>query len=197
MWHCSAMRPAPLRLASPLPISDELVNECLDLDSELDIRFSRAWHEPVRPLPSTLRAGALPGITGHIAESVVELVLADYQYVPLEHHVGPGRHGADLIMLNLTADLVLVIEVKGTLRPGHVPRLTSGELAQMSAGWLDKPDNPAMVSAGLRSEDVYGAVMAVNFADMTLRAIVTADFIALSPVMRWEELDDPSWLRVS
>jgi hypothetical protein len=95
--------------------------------------------------------------------------------VPLAHHVGPGRHGADLIMLHLASEMVFAVEVKGTLRPRHIPRLTRRELEQMSAAWIGKSDNPAMTSTELRSDDVYGATF--------------------SPVMTWEELDEPSWLR--
>src|SRR5437588_2318345 len=131
---------SPLRLATPLPISADLVKSCLRPGRTLDEQFRAAWTERIHPLPRSLRSGALPGVTGHIAESVVELVLGDYQYVPLAHHPGPGRHGADLIMLHLATDMVFAIEVKGTLRPGHVPRLTRGDVAQMSAAWLDKAD---------------------------------------------------------
>jgi hypothetical protein len=97
-------------------------------------------------LPPALRTGALPGITGHVAESLVEMILSDHGYVPLAHHVGPGRHGADLIMLHLTSEMAFAVEVKGTLRPRHVPHLTRGELDQMSTAWVDKSDNPAMAS---------------------------------------------------
>jgi Holliday junction resolvase-like predicted endonuclease len=97
-------------------------------------------------LPPALRTGALPGITGHVAESLVEMILSDHGYVPLAHRVGPAQHGADLIMLHLTSEMAFAVEVKGTLRPRHVPHLTRGELDQMSTAWVDKSDNPAMAS---------------------------------------------------
>jgi len=170
------------------------VSGCLNLEDELDRRFDFAWRDTLDSLPRSLRTGALPGVTGHIAESVVELMLAERGYVPVAHHSGPGRHGVDLIMLHLEQEMVFAVEVKGTLRARRVPRLTRGELEQMSEAWVDKPDNPAMSGADLRSEDVYGAVAAVNFAEMTLRVVMTADFATLHPVTSDEQFDDPSWL---
>lgn len=40
--------------------------------------------------------------------------------------------------------MVFAVEVKGILRARRVPRLTRGELEQMSEAWVDKPDNPGM-----------------------------------------------------
>jgi hypothetical protein len=51
-----------------------------------------------------------------------------------------------------------------------------------------------MVEFGLRSTDVYGAVAAVNFADMTWRIALTADFSALMPVTHLGQLDRLDWL---
>lgn len=74
---------------------------------------------------------------------------------------------------------MVVVEVKGTLVARRTPRLTSGGLAQMSVEWVDKGDNPGMASLGLRSENVYGMVIAINFADLTMRAVATTDFTTL------------------
>jgi hypothetical protein len=95
-------------------------------------------------------------------------------------------------MLHLPSETVLAIEVKGTLRSGFIPRLTRGDLAQMSNAWLDKPDNPAMTSTALRSEDIFGAVAALNFADLTLRVAFTADFVNFRPVQDEVERGNPS-----
>lgn len=97
-------------------------------------------------------------------------------------------------MLHLEAEMLFAVEVKGTLVPGRVPRMTRGEIEQMSGAWVDKPDNPAMTNWGLRSQDVYGALAAVNFADMTLRVAFTADFVAFSAVRSESWLRTPAWL---
>jgi hypothetical protein len=91
--------------------------------------------------------------------------------------------------------MVFAIEVKGTLRPGHISRLSAGERRQMSDAWVDKRDNPTMQNATLASGDVYGALVAVNFADMQLRAALSRDFEIFLPVTDERQLDDPSWLR--
>ena len=85
-------------------------------------------------------------------------------------------------MLSPETDHLLAIEVKGTLRAGCVPRLSRRAAAQMSGAWIDKADNPGMAEWDLRSADVYGAVVAVNFADMLVRAVVSDDF------QRWSSL---------
>lgn len=141
---------AALRQTRPIEIASNTVLDCLDLDDEADRHFQSAWRSRRDGGTNRLSGGALPGTVGHIAESVVEVVLAERGYAPLAHHPGPGRHGVDLLMLHLTSEMVFAIEVKGTLRRGFVPRLTRGDLAQMSNAWLDKPDNPAMTSAALR-----------------------------------------------
>lgn len=183
---------AALRQASPIEIANSTVLSCLDLDDEADRHFESAWRSRRDGGTGRLSGGALPGTIGHIAESVVEVVLAERGYVPLAHHPGPGRHGVDLLMLHLTSEMVFAIEVKGTLRRGFVPGLTRGDLAQMSNAWLDKPDNPAMTSTALRSEDVFGAVAALNFVDSTLRVAFAADFANFRPILDEAELGNPS-----
>jgi hypothetical protein len=79
-------------------------------------------------------------------------------------------------MLSPATDHVLAIKVKGTLRAGCVPRMSRRAVEQMSAAWVDKADNPGMAEWDLHSDDVYAAVIALNFADMVLRAVVSADF---------------------
>jgi hypothetical protein len=128
-------------------------------------------------------------VTGHVAESVVEVLLAVLGYHVRWHFTGPGRHGVDLVVLCPRGERVVVVEVKGSLRAGHWPRLSHRELAQLSAGWLDKLDNPGMANWKLR-EDVYGAVMLVNFAAMTYRAAMTRDFVHLHPVVERAQLTD-------
>jgi hypothetical protein len=188
------MSGSALREAATLAVDEALVSELLDPGEELDRRFRTAWRKGLQALPARLRRGALPGITGHVAESLVEVTLLERGYVAIGHHASPGRHGVDLVMLHLDSEMVFAIEVKGTLRAGHLPWLSAGELRQMSVGWLDKPDNPTMAAPGLGSADVYGAVVTVNFADMQLRAAMSRDFAAFEPVRERCQLDDPSWL---
>ena len=142
----------------------------------MDARFHTAWTRSLGALERHERGGALAGVTGHVAESVVEVLLADIGYHPVWHFTGPGRHGVDLLMASPTLDHVLAIEVKGSLRAGSVPRLSRRAVTQMSAAWVDKRDNPGMAEWELQSADVYGAVIAVSFAEMVVRAIVSDDF---------------------
>ena len=59
---------------------------------------------------------------------------------------------------------------------------------QMSAAWVDKRDNPGMAEWELQSADVYGAVIAVSFAEMVVRAIVSDDFATWRAVAALEDL---------
>jgi hypothetical protein len=143
--------PTALRSSLAIPIEPHNVSSCLDDRDELDCRFSLAWTESLKALPKRHRSGALPGVIGHVAESVVELILDAHGYVPLAHHPSAGRHGVDLLMLHLPSDMVFAIEVKGTLREGHIPRLSRGELALMSHAWLDKRDTRPCTAATWRA----------------------------------------------
>ena len=89
---------------------------------------------------------------------------------------------------------MVAVEVKGTLTAGRIPRLSRHELTQMSAEWVDKAGNPGMAEFGLRSADIYGAVAVVNFADLTWRVAMTADFSALRPVIHIGQLTHLNWL---
>jgi hypothetical protein len=64
----------------------------------------------------------------------------------------------------------------------------------MSGACVDKADNPGMANWELHSQDVYGAVVLVNFAAMAYRAAVTADFSRLQPIRRLGQLADLGWL---
>lgn len=191
------MARAALRASLAIPIDHPTVAACLDEGDEFDRRFTLAWTRSLEALPKAQRTRALPGVTGHVAESVVEVIRIEHGYVPVAHHASAGRHGVDLLMLHLSSDMVFAFEVKGTLRKRHVPRLTRGELTQMSGAWIDKRDNPAMRGADLDSADVYGAVAAINFIDMTIRFALTSDFARFLPVERVDQLAEPGWIRSS
>jgi hypothetical protein len=170
-------------------LDGQTVSACLDLHARPgDLTFALAWTRSLRALAPHERSGALAGVTGHVAESVVELLLADLGYPPVHDFTGPGGHGVDLLMLSPAADHVLAIEVKGTLRTGCVPRMSRRAVEQMSAAWVDKADNPGMAEWDLHSDDVYAAVIALNFADMVLRAVVSADFKRWCPIGRLDDL---------
>ena len=189
-----SMNVHPLRAAASFPIDDETVESCLDAEDPVDRMFLQAFRSSLAAIPIHARGGALAGVTGHVAESVVELVLSDLGYQPLWHFAGPGRHGIDLAMLSPAMDRVVVLEVKGTLRPRRLPRLTSSELRQMSAAWMDKPDNPGMATLGVDSADVYGGVAVVQFAERAYRIGLTNDFEVLRPVESLVQLVDLDWL---
>lgn len=168
---------AALRLAPAVALDGPTVSCCLDVARRpADLPFAIAWTRSLDALASNERRGALAGVTGHVAESVVELLLAERGYHPVHDFPGPGRHGVDLLMLAPELDHLVAIEVKGSLCPGRVARMSLRAAEQMSSAWVDKRDNPGMAGWGLQSADVYGAVVAVNFADMTLRAVVSDDF---------------------
>ena len=64
----------------------------------------------------------------------------------------------------------------------------------MSSDWVDKADNPGMANWGFKSDDVYGAVVLVNLADLRFRVALTADFESSSRlVSQSAQLDDRSW----
>lgn len=181
-----------LRSAQPIPVDPQVVEGCLDLTDERDLDFEMLWRGRMSDPRFRSQRRVLPGVVGHIAESAVEVMLAERGYVPLAHHSGAGRHGVDLLMLHPASEMVFAIEVKGTLWSGFIPRLTGGDLAQMSSAWIDKPDNPAMAGAALESADVFGAIAAINLTDLVLRVSFTTDFAVFRPVAGDGELSAPS-----
>jgi hypothetical protein len=184
---------AVLRRSAAFPISAEIVDGCLNSEAPGDALFLRAWRSGIGSLSRSER-NAVAGVTGHVAESVAELMLDQLDWRVLWHFIGPGRHGVDLVLLT-PDDKLVAVEVKGTLVGGTISRLTRRQLAQMSDAWIDKADNPGMAELGLSSADVYGAVVAVNFRELTWRVALTADFEALHPVEAAEQLAALDWLR--
>jgi len=180
---------AALRRAPAVALDEFVVSECLNLRKRpQDLPFAFAWTQSLSALEPQQRTAALAGVTGHVAESVVEILLCDVGYHPIHHFIGPGRHGVDLLMVGPAIDHVLAVEVKGTLRAGHVARMSRRAIAQMSAAWVDKADNPGMAEWDLHSDDVYAAVVALNVADMVLRAAVSRDLDRWHPLQALEDL---------
>lgn len=64
----------------------------------------------------------------------------------------------------------------------------------MSRAWLDKLDNPGMAEWDLRSEDIYGALLCVNLAELCFRVGFTKDFEVFAPVTGLDQLLDLTWL---
>lgn len=188
------MNLASVRASAGFPLDQAVVTGCIDEPRLGDRIFARAWRGSLRALAPEERRGALAGVTGHVAESVTEVVLAALGYQPVSHFTGPGGHGVDLLMLCPALERLVAIEVKGTLRPGHWPRFRRGEIRQMSLDWLNKRDNPGMAEWGLEGRDVYGAAVLVNFAELRLKVGLTSDFDRLRALTRWEELADLAWL---
>lgn len=190
------MRLNPLREAALFSINRESVSSYLDVSERpVDGIFREACRNGLTSLPREQRRGALAGATGHVAESLLELLLEPYGYVPIHHFKGTGGHGVDLLLLTPDTSAIVALEVKGTLRPGQWPRLSRTEIQQMSAEWVDKADNPGMHEWSLESNDVYGAVAQVDFSDMVWRIAFTTDFKELRPVVREAQFADPvAWL---
>ncbi|MBE0528832.1 MAG: hypothetical protein IH629_06485 [Thermoleophilia bacterium] len=185
---------AAVRSAASFAFSDEVVTSCLDLASRPGDRlFHRAWRESLSVLSVAERATLAP-TTGHVAESVAELILEELGFQIVGDQSGPGGHGVDLLILCPDGTRILAVEVKGTLQPRRWPRLRRGALAQMSSGWLDKADNPGMTDWGFTSADVYGAVLLISFAQGGFRLLFTSDFEHLRPVTESADLADLKWL---
>lgn len=112
------------------------------------------------------------------------MILADAGWTPVEHFTGPfsGGHGIDLAMLTPDQEHLFVVEVKGTLQPNRWPRLTRGEIDQMSPAWLSQPDNPAMQSVGIAGE---------------WKGVATSDFREVQVLSALEQLEEipESWFR--
>jgi hypothetical protein len=186
-----------LTCATRLDLEASLVESCLNAGRwQTDETFLRAWRGGLAAVRPAERVGRLAGVTGHVGESAVELILDRLGYVMLWHFTGPlsGGHGVDLLVLSPDGK-VLAIEVKSTLRVGRWPRPTRRELTQMSSAWLDTSDNPGMANWDLYSDDVYGAVMVVNFASRQWRCVLTGDFVTAQPVTTLAQLADLSWLQ--
>ena len=107
---------------------------------------------------------------------MTEIALEAVGWTPVWHFAGPGRHGVDLLLLGPGEERLFAVEVKGTLRPRNWPRMRRGELTQMDLAWLDKADNPAMSEWGVTSDDAYGAIALINFAELRFKIALTRDF---------------------
>jgi hypothetical protein len=187
---------AALRSAPPLELRGELVESCVDSGHEsaqlAESQFRTAFQGSLSAIPQAERAGGLNGVTGHIAESVAETILANAGWTPVEHFIGPfsGGHGIDLAMLSSDQEHLFVVEVKGTLRPYRWPRLTRREIDQMSPEWLSQLDNPGMESMGVGGDNVGGLIVSIQFARREWKSVMTLDFGEIQVLSSLEQLDE-------
>jgi hypothetical protein len=176
-----------LRAATPFPLGAETIAGCLGEDDPFDALFRRARAEGLARLQPRERSGHLWRVIGEVAEAVAEIVLDEVGYRVFWHITERGAHGVDLLFLS-PDECVLALEVKGTLRPGAISRLTPSRLRQMSREWLNKPDNPAMGEWEFEADDLYAGVMVVDLATPAFRIALSGDFETYVPVLGLAEL---------
>jgi hypothetical protein len=129
----------PSEASDRIPLNVLDVEECLDAE---ETAFASAFATSLADLPPSSRPPNLSATTGAVAECLFS-GSRGLGYASLFDLEGPGRHGIDLAMLSPALDRVVIFEVKGTLQPRRLPRLSRGELARLSTGWVDRKDNPA------------------------------------------------------
>ncbi len=189
-----------LRTAPPHALSDELVQSCIDSHAKrartADAQFRRALSVGLPAIARQHRVAGLNGATGHITESVVESLLVDCGWTPVEQFEGPfsGGHGIDLGMLAPGLESLFAVEVKGTLQPTRWPGLRRGEVHQMSPQWLAHDDNPGVGSMGVSGSDLNVLVVVVQFARRQWKAVLSNDLVTVHTVADVEDLSDLSWL---
>jgi hypothetical protein len=176
-----------LRTAPAFPIEKTVILSCVDTDEPADALFERARAEGLASIKPALRSGLLPRVTGEVAESVAGILLSELGYQLFWQITTPGVRGVDLLFLS-PDEAVLVLEVKGTLRPGAVPRLTPSLRRQMSREWLNDPSNPGMADWSLEADDLYAGVMVVDLASARFRLSLSGDFELYTPVGNLDQL---------
>jgi hypothetical protein len=177
-------------LGQAMPVELALVNACLMPEKQpYDRLFAQALRHGLGSLAPDRRTGGLAGTTGHVAESLVELLLDELGYHPLSHFVGPGRHGIDLLMFHPETEQLLAVEVKGTLSARRWPRLGGGQLMQMSPEWIERAIGLA-IDPSVAARDLVGAFVAVNFARLAYRVAVSKDFVRWRSALGLQSLLD-------
>jgi hypothetical protein len=167
-----------LRTATAFPVDTSAIRGCVNTSVDVDRLFERARADGLASIKPSERGGHLARVTGEVAESVAQILLADNGYSLFWQITTPG---VDLLLL-APDEAVLALEVKGTLRPGVVPRLTPSRRRQMSREWLNSKDNPAMAEWELEADDLYAGVMIVDLALAQFRLALSSDFDLYRPV---------------
>jgi hypothetical protein len=175
-----------LRAAAAIGVSDDAITGCLDLTSPADALFDRARREGLASL-SLAERRSINRVTGEVAESLAEVLLAEVGLNVFWHITTPGIRGVDLLFL-CPDESVFALEVKGTLRAGTIPRLTPSRLRQMSREWLNGPNNPAMTEWHHEADDLYAGVMTVDFGSSTVRVALSDDFETYRAAAALEDL---------
>ena len=157
--------------------------------------FARARRDGLVSIDSSQRR-QLPRITGEVAESVAELLLDGLGYTVFWQITTPGIHGVDLLLL-APDERVLALEVKGTLRPGTIPRVTPSRLRQMSRAWLSDPANPGTAEWSLKADDLYAGVMVVDLARGEYRLALSGGSERYAPVTELAALSSLAWLEIA
>ncbi|MFL5963776.1 MAG: hypothetical protein ACJ757_12875 [Gaiellaceae bacterium] len=129
---------------------------------------------------------------GEVGEAVTAAVFVEAGYTLFDQITTPGIHGVDLLFLT-PDDAVVALEVKGSLRPGAIPRLTPSRRRQMSRDWLASPANRAMLEWEFEPDDLFAAAAAVDLARREMRVARSDDFEAWTPVHSLDELRGQSW----
>lgn len=201
--YASVLQAAHQAVEFPIRVDDvlALTNPRPDPDPDpqhiepAEKQFQRAFTSGLAGIPRSERVGALNPTTGHMAESFTATLLDGYGWVPLWQftELTSSGHGADLLMFSPATEKLLVVEVKGTITARRWPMLRNAEVAQMSAEWLNKKDNPGMAEWDLQGGDVHGLIMLVQFARRRWKAVATTDFANAFPIIEAEQLADPFW----
>jgi hypothetical protein len=193
-----------LRSATPFPIPESTLNECVAADPDLVhgadrigaaesvIKAALLNHESI---PAEEMPASLP-VLGNIAEAVVESMLADYGWQPVYDDVAgiSFGHGVDLLMLDPALERMVAVEVKSTIQPARWPRLARGRNEQLTQDWFNHPRNQGMFEWELTNCDIYAMVVQVHFRRLLWRSCIARDLRLSSPIADTDQLADLSWL---
>lgn len=147
------------------------------------------------PLPPERRAAARP-VLGNAAEAVVESLLVEAGWTPLDHdaHGVSFGHGVDLLMLGPALERVVTVEVKSTVQPARWRRLSRHGIGQLTPEWLDKVDNPGMRGLRANSSDVYVMIAQLQLTRRRWRACLGPTASSARPLVSAAQLDDLDWV---
>ncbi len=193
-----------IRDSTQFEIADDSLEACLVAEPKLlddPVRIAAA--ERVisgrllggTPVPAAVRSEVLP-VLGNIAEAIVESMLADQGWQPVDDDTAgySSGHGIDLLMLDSTLERLVAIEVKSTIQPSRWPRLASGRREQLTPEWFDSPGNQSMVEWDVSAADVYTMVVQVHLHRRRWRACLAGDLTSPHPLVELDQLDDLAWL---